>query len=114
MAQRTLNLATAIPILGTIQYVQLLQYLSIFVCFLDVLQDPDGLLFPGSQQYEQFRNILRQQLKKHKGDLDGYEVEDIGTHSIRKGASTYAASGSTASPSSVAINNCGCWTLGTV
>ena len=41
--------------------------------------------------------------------------EDIGTHSIlRKGATTYASSGSTAIPSSVAINNRGGWTLGTV
>ena len=35
-------------------------------CFPDVLQDPDGLLFTGSQQDEQFRNTLKQQLKKHK------------------------------------------------
>ena len=41
-------------------------------------------------------------------------MEDIGTHSIRKGATTHASSGSTASPSSVAINNQGGWTLGTV
>ena len=54
-------------------------------------------------------------LHGHEGDLDGYEVEDIGTHSIRKkGATTYASSGSTASSSSVAINNRGGWTLGTV
>ena len=41
-------------------------------------------------------------------------MEDIGTHSITKGATTHASSGSTASPSSVAINNQGGWTLGTV
>ena len=82
-------------------------------CSPDVLQDPDSLLFPASEQDNQFRKILKWLLEKHKGDLDGYEVEDIGTHSIRKGATTYASSGSTASPSSVAINNCGGWTLGT-
>ena len=49
--------------------------------------------------------------------MDVSEVEDmIGTHSIiRKGATTYASSGSTASSSSsVAINNQGGLTLGTV
>jgi hypothetical protein len=51
-------------------------------------------------------------LHGHEGDLDGYEVEDIGTHSNRKkGATTYALSGSTASSSSVAINNQGGWTI---
>jgi hypothetical protein len=53
-------------------------------------------------------------LEKLKGALDGYEVEDIGTHSIRQGATTSKSSGSTASPSSVTINSCGGWTLRTV
>ena len=83
-------------------------------CSPDILQDPDSLLFPGSEQDNRFRKILKRHLEKHRGDLDGYEVEDIGTHSIRKGATTFASSGSTASPSSVAINNRGGWTLGTV
>jgi hypothetical protein len=86
-----------------------------YLCFSpDVLQDSDSLLFPGSEQGTWFRKILKQLLEKHKGNLDGYNVEDIGTHSIRKGATTYASSGSTVSPSSVAINNYGGWTLGTV
>ena len=50
-------------------------------------------------------------LHGHEDNLDGYEVEDICTHSIRKGATKYASSGSTAIPSSVAINNQGSWTL---
>jgi hypothetical protein len=83
-------------------------------CFFGILQDADCLLFPGSEQDNWSRKILKRLLEKHKGDLDGYEVEDIGTHSIRKGATTYASSGSTTSPSSDAINNQGGWTLGTV
>ena len=83
-----------------------------YLCFSpNVLQDSDSLLFPGSEQGTWFRKILKQNLEKHKGNLDGYEVEDIGTHSIRQGATTYASSGSTTSPSSVAIHNCGGWTL---
>lgn len=40
--------------------------------------------------------------------------QDIGTHSIRKGASTYCASGSTACSSSTAIHLRADWTLGGV
>jgi len=83
-------------------------------CFPEILQDTDSILFPGAEQEDRFRKIIKRLLHGHEGDLDGYEVEDIGTYSIRKGATTYALSGSTASPSSVAINNRGGWTLGTV
>ena len=86
-----------------------LQSLSIFAAFLvfykvqRVYYFLVGIKTTGSERY------WKQLLEKHKGNLDGYEVEDIGTHSIRKGATTYASSGSTTSPSSVAINNCGGW-----
>ena len=80
----------------------------------DIIQNPDGPLFPGANQEDRFRKILKQLFKKHEGNLDGYDIDELGTHSIRKGATTYASSGSTASPSSVAINNRGGWTLGSV
>jgi hypothetical protein len=83
-------------------------------CSPGILQGLDSLLFPGSEEDNWFRNILNQLLEKHRGDLDVCEVKDVGTHSIRKGATTYAPSGSVASSSSVAINNCGGWTLGVV
>ena len=88
--------------------------MSTFAALLIFLQDQDSLLFPGSEQNNRFRKILKRHLEKHRGDLDGYEVEDIGTHSIRKGATTFASIGLTASPSHVAIKYCGGWTLGTV
>ena len=52
-------------------------------------------------------------LEKYKDELLelGYEPNDIGVHSIRKGAGTYASSGTTAAPSSVSVNNRGGWTL---
>ena len=80
----------------------------------DIIQNPDGPLFPGANQEDRFRKILKQLFKKHEGNLDEYDIDELGTHSIRKGATTYASSGSTASPSSVAINNRGGWTLGSV
>jgi hypothetical protein len=44
----------------------------------------------------------------------GYGPNNIGIHSIRKGAGTFASSGTTAAPSSVSVNNRGGWTLGGV
>ena len=74
------------------------------------------MLFPGPKQEERFGAILLRVLEKHKDELLelGYEPNDIGVHSIRKGAGTYASSGTTAAPSSVSVNNRGGWTLGGV
>ena len=81
-------------------------------CFPENLQDTDnGQLFSGTEKEERFRKIIKRLLHGHEGDLDGYEVEDICNHSIRKGATTYASSCSTASSSSEAINNQGGWTI---
>ena len=48
-------------------------------CFPEILQD--GLLFPGAEQEDSFRKIIKRLLHGHEGDLDGYEVEDIGSYS---------------------------------
>ena len=74
------------------------------------------MLFPGPKQEERFGAILLRVLEKNKDELLelGYEPNDIGVHSIRKGAGTYASSGTTAAPSSVSVNNRGGWTLGGV
>ena len=55
-------------------------------------------------------------LKKNRTEIlqMGYDIKDIGTHSIRKGAATYCASGTTAAPGSIAISICGAWKMGTV
>ena len=57
---------------------------------------------------------MKQLLEKHKCDLGRYEVKNIGTHSIRNNPTSYALIGSTASPSSVAIHDCGKLSCGTV
>lgn len=44
----------------------------------------------------------------------GINLHDIGTHSIRKGASTYSTSGSTQCPGSTAVHLRAGWTLGGV
>lgn len=75
-------------------------------------------LFPGNNQYDRFRNILVRILDTNDGKemllSRGIKLEDIGTHSMRKGASTYVSSGSTACPPSVAVHIRAGWALGGV
>jgi hypothetical protein len=79
--------------------------------------DTDSL-FPGNNQYERFRKQLQVLFSKEnvKDELNrrGIDSDDIGTHSIRKGSSTFCASGSTACPSSTAIHLRAGWSFGGV
>jgi hypothetical protein len=91
----------------------LFEYLT---CFPQVLEDPDGPLFPGSDQSGRFSEILKCVLFDNEVELNamGFECEDIGTHSIRKGGTTYLSSGTTAGPSASSINVRGNWSQGDV
>jgi hypothetical protein len=62
-------------------------------CF-NTKQEAGGLLFPGSGQDARFSVILAKVLwsKKREVELMGFNVDDLGTHSIRKGAVSYLAS----------------------
>jgi hypothetical protein len=74
-------------------------------------------VYLNSTQYDRFS-------KKFQKVLDGYHEDDdfnrnkdgkdIGTHSLRKGAATYAGSGSTAAPSLAAIAARAGWQLSQV
>jgi len=71
--------------------------------------DNDGLkLFPGNNQYERFRKAFQRfrDLDNIESEFirSGIDKDDIGTHSMRKGSSTYCSGGSTASPSSTSIH----------
>lgn len=75
------------------------------LCFPDVLS---GLkLFPGTSQDDRFRRMMTRIFSlpefEHILPERGLTVEEIGTHSIRKGSATYASSGSTAAPSHTAV-----------
>jgi integrase len=64
-------------------------------------------LFPGSSQYDRYRKFLIRhfnQYEEETNDLSqrGILPSDIGTHSIRKGSSSYCASGTTSGPASIA------------
>ena len=64
-------------------------------------------LFPVTFQYDRFVKILSGFLSKHqctsRKDF-GITVDNIGVHSIRKGAATYVSSGSTCAPPQVTTN----------
>ena len=75
--------------------------LAIFwLCFGFVERETQ--LFPGSNQYERFRKYLaRVVLYEHileELERRGLDPKEIASHSMRKGATGYTASGSTACP----------------
>ena len=72
----------------------------------------------GDRQYNRFSNILNSVLAR-PGVREllaerGLHASDIGTHSIRKGAATFASQGTTACPSLASISNRAGWTMGQV
>jgi hypothetical protein len=75
-------------------------------------------LFPGSAQYDRFHKQLSSLLAKEplKSLLVrlGVNAQDVGTHSIRKGAATFCYSGSTSCPSPTAVHLRAGWSLGGV
>ncbi len=70
-------------------------------------------LFPGNNQYERFQKILGRVLEMESiaEELEhrGIQKEDIGAHSLRKGAASFCASGSTACPSSTSVHLRAVW-----
>jgi hypothetical protein len=67
--------------------------------------DNNSHLFPGKNQFKRFSRLLRDCLMAHKMDLleIGIRWQDIGKHSIQKGAATYASS-SPGGPSAASIS----------
>ena len=82
-------------------------------------QDPVEI-FPGGNQLSRFSKALRREKKDNKDILEmlrarGYDVSDIGVHSIRKGAGSFAANGIVGmSPSISAICLRAGWTQGAI
>ena len=72
--------------------------MSVYLSDFSISGTVDSALFPGFNQYEQFANYSDIIFKKHTDEIKndfGIEVNDIGVHSLRKGAATYISSGST-------------------
>ncbi|KAH9099840.1 hypothetical protein Ae201684P_018849 [Aphanomyces euteiches] len=80
--------------------------------------DSVDLLFPGGKQYDRFRkeliDFLDQPYIAEELRRRGVDPANIGSHSIRKGASTYCSSGSTSCPPSTAVHLRAGWSLGGV
>ncbi|GFH47913.1 hypothetical protein CTEN210_04389 [Chaetoceros tenuissimus] len=81
-------------------------YFDYLVMFPEVLLDPHGPLFPGSDKNvtNNFSQQLETLLLAHLDELQklGYRFDDIGIHSWRKAANTFMNNGSTAGPSGTA------------
>lgn len=90
--------------------------LALSAYFATVPTQTMGMLFKGKNQYERFRKILIGLVTKHRDEVIamGIDPDEIGVHSIRKGAATYACSGTTCSPSIGAVCNRAGWTMGKV
>lgn len=86
-----------------------------FCCCFNIEQMGSSKLFPGPRQCTRFSNILSRVLQDHEEKVNklGYQLDDIGTHSIRKGAFSYLAS-LNGGPPSAAICIRGGWTMGKV
>ena len=75
-----------------------------------------GPLFEGSSQYDRFRANLQEIVMEHAEEIlaMGVEPENIGVHSIRKGAATYCTSGTTTGVSFAALCVRAGWSMGGV
>jgi hypothetical protein len=81
-------------------------------CF-STAQNSEGPLFPGVGQDARFPNLLSKVIYKSRESVKamGYALEDIGTHSICKGAVTYLASLAGGPPVAATCIHEG-WTIG--
>lgn len=79
-----------------------------------ILSNPKNKLFPSEFQYNRYASILNKVIKENQAEFAriGVKPGTIGTHSARKGAATYAASGCTVCASMSAICNRAGWKLG--
>ncbi|KAL7462369.1 hypothetical protein ACHAXS_002746 [Conticribra weissflogii] len=73
-------------------------------------------LFPGRNQYDQFMKCFRKVILENEDEFCrmGIQDGDLGSHSARKGACSYASSGSTVSPPIVSVCLQAMWSMGTV
>jgi len=73
-------------------------------------------LFPGGDQYGRFMACLHRVIENNLEEflLLGIKPGDLGSHSARKGASSFASAGSTVSPPMVSICLRAMWSMGPV
>lgn len=78
----------------------------------------NGALFEGNQQQSRFGETLKRHLSSPalapELEAAGLKVSDLGSHSFRKGAATFALSGSTVGPSIMSVSLRAGWKTGIV
>jgi hypothetical protein len=77
-------------------------------------EDLSQPLFSGTKQYDRYRKKMKRFFQEDSAELLnqlGIDADDIGSHSCRKGACTFATSGTTAAPSGAAVHLRAGWTL---
>ena len=86
-----------------------------FSCCLNVQPTANEFLFPGNDQYQRYSKQLHRVLHEHVDEvrLLGFQVTDIGTHSIRKEAISYLASLPGGPPTAAVCIQTG-WTMGNI
>ncbi len=86
-----------------------------FSCCFNTPVVPQDKLFPGRDQEERFAAILARLLRDQQAEIEalGYQVNELGTHSIRKGAVSYMASMPGGPPAASVCIRAG-WTMGKV
>ena len=80
----------------------------------DLLTNQSSFLFTGNHQYRRYTQTLKRAIALEEDHFSrlGVELGSFGSHSLRKGSSTFAASGSTMAPSMASICNCAGWKMG--
>jgi len=85
--------------------------LGMFFLIVDITQSDEQPIFSGSNQYCRFHKSLKNSFAEV---MLGCSTAAYGTYSIRKGAATFASSGSTSCPSFAAISLRAGWSMGGV
>jgi hypothetical protein len=75
-----------------------------------------GLLFPGGNQYQRFMGVFHKIILSNREEFSrlGIQPGDLGSHSARKGACSFASAGCTVSPPIASICLRACWSMGPV
>ena len=91
--------------------------LAIYFSTFNLSGTKGSQLFPGDNQYKRFSKYLEKLCIKHEKEIlseFGIKIEDIGVHSLRKGAASFVSSGSTCAPPQVATNIRAGWSMGII
>ena len=91
--------------------------LGIYCCVFNVSGTKNSKLFPGNNQYKRFSKYLEKILLQYKDEIVrdfGVDIDDIGVHSLRKGAASFVSSGATCAPPQVATNIRAGWSMGII